>query len=93
MSILRKLLGKEQPAEELRGPLYPAVREALLAVQDYALSHGGHIELLGVTPEGEVHVRMSGTCKGCPLSGYTLKNGIEAQLRVLVPGVRTVVAK
>jgi Fe-S cluster biogenesis protein NfuA len=72
---------------EERGRLYPAVREALLDVRAYARSHGGDIELVGVTDEGVVKVRLRGTCRSCPLSGITLKHGAEAQLKVLVPGV------
>ena len=56
-------------------------------VQTYARSHGGEIELVGVSEEGEVTIRLSGACRGCPMSGITLKFGIEEQLRTLVPGV------
>jgi len=61
-------------------------------VQAYARSHGGQIELVSVSDEGDVTVRMTGTCKGCPMAGITLKLGIENQLKALVPGVRRVIA-
>lgn len=67
------------------------VRDAMIDIQAYARSHGGEIHLLGVSDEGDVTIRMSGTCNGCPMSGLTLKHGIEEQLRALVPGVRKVV--
>ncbi len=73
------------------GPLYPAVRDAIHDVQAYARSHGGEIQLVGVSEEGDVKVRFTGTCNGCPMSGLTLKHGVEEQLKVLVPGVRKVV--
>lgn len=89
MSLLRNLFGrKEEPAE--RGPLYPSVRDAMSDVQAYARSHGGQIHLLGVTDSGEVKIKMTGACHGCPMSAVTLKLGIEAQLRSLVPGVTKV---
>ncbi len=69
------------------GPLYPAVRDAMYEVQAYARSHGGNIELVGVDEDGRVTIRLSGTCKGCPLSVLTVKTGVEQRLKVLVPGV------
>jgi len=60
-------------------------------VQAYARSHGGSIELLQVSEEGDVTIRMAGACRGCPMSSLTLKHGIEEQLRLLVPGVRKVI--
>lgn len=57
------------------------------SVQAYARSHGGEIELVGVSDEGDVTIRLHGACRGCPMSSMTLKHGIEEQLRTLVPGV------
>lgn len=89
MSLIKTLLRrKEEPVE--RGPLYGEVRAAMSDVQAYARSHGGQIHLMGVTDSGEVKIKMTGSCNGCPMSGVTLKLGIEAQLRNLVPGVSKV---
>lgn len=60
-------------------------------VKAYARSHGGDIELVGVSDDGDVTVRMAGACRGCPMSAVTLKMGIEGQLRLLVPGVKRVI--
>ena len=91
MSILSTLFKKKAQDEPVEmGPLYPAVKEAMNEVQAYARSHGGHIDLLGVTDEGEVKIRLRGTCRGCPMSGITIRLGIEERLRILVPGVRRV---
>jgi Fe-S cluster biogenesis protein NfuA len=78
----------EEPVE--MGPLYPAVKTAMDDVQAYARSHGGHIDLLGVSDEGEVKIRLRGTCRGCPMSSITIRLGIEEKLRILVPGVKKV---
>lgn len=56
------------------------------AIQD----DGGDIELIGVTAAGEVQVRFKGACVGCPSSGMTLHDGIERNLRQLVPEVTSV---
>jgi len=74
-------------------PLEFAVREALADVQAYARSHGGRLDLLEVTAEGDVIVKFRGACAGCPLSGITLKLGVEKQLREAVHGIRNVIAR
>lgn len=52
-------------------PLETRVREALERVRPYMESHGGGVELLGL--EGEVaHLRLHGSCDGCPSSASTL---------------------
>lgn len=91
MSFLRTIFRRQNDPEPEMGPLYEAVRDAIEEVQAYARSHGGEIQLVGVSAEGDVTVRFRGTCNGCPLSSLTLKTGIEDRLRVLVPGVRQVV--
>ncbi|MEZ0326152.1 MAG: NifU family protein [Fimbriimonas sp.] len=91
LSTLRKLLGSRLEPEVEEGPLYPAVRDALIEVQAYARSHGGTIELISVTESGEVSVRFQGACKGCPVADLTFRHGIELQLKTLVPGVTRVI--
>jgi len=51
---------------------------------------GGDIELVEVSGDGDVTVRLLGACVGCPSSGLTLRNGIERQLRERVAQVRSV---
>ena len=42
------------------------VARALDGVRPYLGSHGGDVELLGVTDDGVVRLRMLGSCDGCP---------------------------
>ncbi|MDR3692940.1 MAG: NifU family protein [Fimbriimonas sp.] len=91
MSLIRTLLRRNPPEPAEMGPLYPQVKAAMIDVQAYARSHGGEIQLLGVSDEGDVRVKFSGACRGCPMSALTLKHGIELQLKELVPGVRKIV--
>jgi Fe-S cluster biogenesis protein NfuA len=52
---------------------------------------GGDVELVAV--EGNiVKVRLVGHCAGCPMSQMTLKNGIEAHLKSVVPEILSVEA-
>jgi Fe-S cluster biogenesis protein NfuA/nitrite reductase/ring-hydroxylating ferredoxin subunit len=68
------------------------VEEALDEVRPYIHSHGGQVELLGVS-DGLVELRMSGSCAGCAASAMTLKRGIEEALRNHYPGFKEVVAE
>jgi hypothetical protein len=43
--------------------------------------------------DGIVTVQMRGSCNGCPSANVTLKGGIEALLKRMVPGVHEVVAQ
>src|SRR3954451_14968515 len=68
------------------------VEEALDEVRPYIHSHGGEVEMLGVS-DGVVELRMSGSCAGCAASAMTLKRGIEEALRNHYPGFKDVVAE
>jgi Fe-S cluster biogenesis protein NfuA len=50
---------------------------------------GGDVELVDVE-NGIVKVRLTGACKGCPMSQMTLKNGIERLLKKEIPEVKSV---
>jgi len=49
-------------------------------------SHGGDVKLLGVK-EGVVHLRLEGSCHGCPSSTVTMKLAIEKAIEEAAPEV------
>jgi Fe-S cluster biogenesis protein NfuA len=51
---------------------------------------GGDIELVDVSINGIVKVRLRGACSGCPGAVYTLKNGVERLLKQRIPQVTAV---
>ena len=51
---------------------------------------GGDCELVEVTDDGIVKVRLTGACGSCPMSTMTLKMGIEKQLKHELPEVKSV---
>ena len=57
-------------------------------------SDGGNIQFLSYNPKTKiVNVVLQGACSGCPSATITLKNGIEATLKQLLPNkVETVLA-
>ncbi len=68
------------------------IEVALGKIRPSLQADGGDVELVEVTPEGVVKVRLTGACAGCPMSQMTLKMGIEKVLRQEVPEVKGVEA-
>ena len=66
------------------------VQEALNKVRPQLQADGGDVELVEVGEDGVVQVRLTGACKGCPMSQMTLKMGIEKFLKQQVPEVSSV---
>ena len=54
---------------------------------------GGDLELIDVSDDGVVRIRLHGSCVGCNSSTTTLRNGIERYLRHKLPQVTQVVAE
>jgi Fe-S cluster biogenesis protein NfuA len=68
------------------------VTDALETIRPYLKADGGDVELVKVSEEGIVEVRLTGACVGCPMSQMTLRAGIERALMREVPGIRRVEA-
>jgi Fe-S cluster biogenesis protein NfuA len=68
-----------------------SVELALEKIRPLLQRDGGDIELVEVT-DGVVKVRLTGACKGCPMSQMTLKQGVEKMLLKEVPGLKEVQA-
>jgi Fe-S cluster biogenesis protein NfuA len=66
------------------------VQEILEKIRPQLQADGGDVELVGVTEDSVVQVRLQGACAGCPMSQMTLKNGIEQALKREVPEVKSV---
>ena len=73
-------------------PVQERVRGALEGVLPYLQSHGGNVELLGVSG-GVVHLRLQGSCSGCPSSSMTLKLAIEDAIFKAAPDVEEIRAE
>ena len=68
------------------------VELALAKIRPFLQRDGGDIELVECTDDGVVKVRLTGACKGCPMSQMTLKQGVERALMKEVPGLKEVQA-
>jgi Fe-S cluster biogenesis protein NfuA/nitrite reductase/ring-hydroxylating ferredoxin subunit len=63
------------------------VAAALESVRPYLGSHGGDVDLMDISPEGVVRLRLLGTCQGCPSSSVTLKFAVEEAIESAAPEV------
>ena len=76
----------------MQSDIIKLVEEALVQIRPYLQSDGGNIELVKVTPDKKVYVRLVGACENCSMSAQTLRNGVEAAIRRAVPDVKAVIA-
>ena len=68
------------------------VESALNKIRPSLKADGGDIELVEVTSDGVVKVRLTGACGGCPMKEMTMKMGIERIIKDEVPEIKEVVA-
>ena len=68
------------------------VKKALEEIRPHLQADGGDVELVEITKEGVVKVRLTGACAGCPMRQMTLTQGIGRFLKKKVPQIQRVEA-
>jgi Fe-S cluster biogenesis protein NfuA/nitrite reductase/ring-hydroxylating ferredoxin subunit len=63
------------------------IERALDEVRPYLGSHAGGVAYLGVDDDGVAHLRLDGSCNGCPSSTVTVRLTIEEALLAAAPEV------
>ena len=71
--------------------LMERVESVLETVRPSLLADGGNVELVDVTSDGIVKVKLVGACLGCPMSQMTLKMGIGRVLKKEISEIKEVV--
>jgi Fe-S cluster biogenesis protein NfuA len=66
------------------------ILKALESIRPFLQADNGDVELVEITNEKIVKVRLTGDCKDCPMSTLTLRAGIERALMNNVPGIRRI---
>ena len=66
------------------------VESALESVRPYLKEDGGDIELLNISEDGIVEVKLLGACIDCPMSIMTLRAGVERVLMKSIPQIKRV---
>ena len=72
--------------------LQDEILKALDSIRPFLQADSGDVELVEVSDDGIVKVKLTGACKICPMSVMTLRAGIERSLMRQVPGIRRVEA-
>jgi Fe-S cluster biogenesis protein NfuA len=68
------------------------VEKALEKIRPMLMADGGNVDLVEVTADGIVKLKLTGACGCCPMSSMTLKMGIERILKQEVPEIKEVIA-
>ncbi len=66
------------------------VMKAIEEIRPHLKADGGDVELVEVTEDGIVKVRLLGACEGCPMRAMTLSQGITRFIKKKVPEVKEV---
>jgi Fe-S cluster biogenesis protein NfuA len=65
---------------------------ALDRIRPYLQNDGGDIDLIDITNDMIVKVKLTGACHGCPYAMQTLKAGVEQAVIQEVPEIKSVVS-
>ena len=81
LNVLRKLNKTEK-----------IVLKAIDDLRPYLHNDGGDMELVEITPDNKVVVKLLGACQTCSVSSVTIKAGLEENLKILAPEIISVEA-
>lgn len=68
------------------------VEIALNGMRPFLQADGGDVELVEITDDLEVRLRLVGNCSSCSMSSMTMKAGIENGIRNAIPQITKVSA-
>ncbi|MEE0900426.1 MAG: NifU family protein [Bacteroidales bacterium] len=76
--------------QEERDILETKVKEVIESIRHYLQEDGGDVQFVNMTDEKVVYVELQGHCGSCPHAMATLKNGVEAAVKEVVPEIVSV---
>ena len=53
--------------------------------------HGGNVELVEITADNVVKVKLTGACVGCPMAQMTILTIVERAIKAQIPEVKQVI--
>ena len=68
------------------------VLKAIESIRPFLQADDGDIELIEITEESIVQVKLTGACAACPMFSMTLRAGVERSLMKQVPGIKRIEA-
>ena len=68
------------------------IKQVVEKIRPQLQMDGGDLELVEITDDGIVKVRLQGHCVGCAYAQQTLKLGVERAIKQFVPDVKEVIS-
>ncbi|HYV92066.1 MAG TPA: NifU family protein [Chitinophagales bacterium] len=72
--------------------LLQRVEDSINSIRPYLITDGGNIEVLEITDDMIVKLRLLGNCEDCPMSEMTMTAGVEEAIKRAVPEIARVEA-
>ena len=72
--------------------LWKRVEKSLDTMRPYLNDDGGNVEIVEITDDMIVRLKLVGACSTCPQSFMTMKAGIEETIKRAVPEIKSVEA-
>jgi Fe-S cluster biogenesis protein NfuA len=70
--------------------IFRRVEESLESIRPYLVADGGDIQIVSISPENAVKLKLLGNCADCSMSFMTMKAGVEDTIRKAVPEITTI---
>ena len=77
---------------DINTTLWNKIDRSLDSIRPYLQKDGGDIEIVGITDDMVVEVKLLGACKNCPQSFMTMKTGVEESVKRDVPEITAIKA-
>ncbi len=71
--------------------LLEKIELALDGIRPYLKADGGDINVVDITEDMTVKVKLLGACGNCNVSTLTLENGVEVAIKRAVPEIKKVI--
>lgn len=70
--------------------LLQRIETSLDSIRPYLMADGGNIQVVGVTADMVLQLKLLGNCEECPMSFMTMKAGVEQAVKHAVPEIQRV---
>lgn len=70
--------------------IYEKVESSLDTIRPYLNADGGDIQVVEITDDMIVRVKLLGACETCPMSFMTMKAGVEESIRNAIPEIKSI---
>jgi len=72
--------------------LLTRIENSLKPIRPYLVADGGDIEIVDITDDNILQVKLVGACQSCPMSPTTMKAGVEEAIKAAIPEISGVQA-